>query len=393
MLMPGGKAELLGLASDVASAWRRKMGRAKGIEPQVALTQRAANAGSPAIESAPGTPRVSVILTVYKRTEYLGNALSSILAQSYSDYEVIVADDSGTGASREIVEACGHPERIKYLPNPETVGVATSLARAVAQARGELIAILNDDDIWEKDFLAELAQPLVADPNRVLAFCDHWLTDDGGRIDHALSEIWSASFARAGLPEGVVRDAAEFVVKRGVPIAVAALFRKDAFDWALVTPNVTGAYDYWIACLLAATGRPIFYVPKRLSRWRTHREMETRRRSHDKAENLVYIFSTMRERGWFPSLGTALKAKLAEALFVAGRDKLHYDLAREARSCFWRSFCLSFRPKALSMAIAACMPGIVRTGLRECLGVLRKGTGLGSKEEQNPFRSVRPTQQ
>ena len=81
------------------------------------------------------TPRVSIILTVYKRTNYLPEALNSVLAQSYRDFEILVADDSGTASSREIVSACTDP-RVRYLPNQTTLGIARSLVRAADQARG-----------------------------------------------------------------------------------------------------------------------------------------------------------------------------------------------------------------------------------------------------------------
>ena len=88
------------------------------------------------------TPRVSVILTVYKRTNYLAEALDSAMKKTYKNIEVIVADDSGTATSRDIVTAYKDP-RVRYLPNPTTLGIALSLVRAVEQTRGKFIAILK----------------------------------------------------------------------------------------------------------------------------------------------------------------------------------------------------------------------------------------------------------
>jgi len=333
-------------------------------------------------ETSTRPPRVSVILTVYKRTEFLGGALDSILAQSYSNYEVIVADDSGTAAAREIAETRARIDlRVRYRPNPKTLGIAASLVEAVKTARGEFIAILNDDDVWENNLLAELAAPLISDPKLVLATSDHWIMDANGRIDIPLSESWSADFGRASLPGGIVANAAEFVVVRGGPaINITSVFRKAAVDWSLMVPEVAGAYDYWISCLLAATGRPIYYVPKRLARWRMHSEMETRRRSHDKGENLVYILSTMRAHAWFPQLDLVLKEKLAEAMFVVGRDKLHFNRAQEARRYMWRSFLLSWRLKAALRAAAACLPRNIRSWLAACLGVFEEWHGAPARE-------------
>jgi glycosyltransferase involved in cell wall biosynthesis len=330
------------------------------------------------------TPQVSVILTVYKRTEYLAEALNSVLAQTFRDCEIIVADDSGTGAAKETVLAAGQSDRLVYLANTATLGVAMSVANAVRQARGEFLAILNDDDLWEADLLAELAAPLACDPNCVLATSDHWIMDRNGRIDAALSESWTLSFGRAGLARGVVKDGAGFVVDQcGAAINVASVFRKDAVDWSLVVPQVAGAYDYWIACLLAAARKPIYYVPKRLGRWRVHGAMETGRRSHDRNENMVYIYSTLLERGWFPELKAVLRAKLAEALYVVGHDKLQFGRASEARSYWWRSFLLHRRLRPLAQAAASFLPGPVRGQLKACRDSLRPRESVAVKEKES----------
>ncbi len=327
------------------------------------------------------TPLVSVILTVYKRTEFLTEALNSVLSQSYSNFEVIVADDSGTEAARELVAGCGQLERIRYLPNPATLGVALNVVNAAKHARGEFLAILNDDDIWERNLLAELTAPLEADPSRVLAASDHWIMNRDGSIDAGLSESWTRDFGRASRAEGVVADAVEFVVEKGGPaINVTSVFRKDAVDWDMVVPHVAGAYDYWISCLLAATRKSVYYVPKRLGRWRVHGAMETGRRSHDRHENMVYIYSTLLERGWFPELKAVLRAKLAEALYVAGHDKLEFDRASEARAYLWRSFLLHPRLRPLAQAAASFLPGSVLSKIKARRAALRKTEGAPAKE-------------
>lgn len=313
-------------------------------------------------------PRVSIIITVYKRTEYLPQALASALSQSYADFEVIVADDSGTAASREIVSAYNDP-RVRYLLNPITLGVARSLVRAAEQARGEFIAILNDDDLWEKEFLAELIPPVEREAGCVAAFADHWVMDTAGQIDVALSDAWSASTSRLTLPAGLIRDPTEFAIAcAGIPIAGAAVFRKDAVDWSLIVSEVSGAYDYWISCLLAASGGTIYHVSKRLARYRVHAEMETRRRSYDRGEDLIYIFTTMRERGWFCELDSVIKARLTDTLLEVARNKLHFGSSSESRRLFWRSFLLCFRPVSLAGTIGTFLPRSLRKRLWDLIG-------------------------
>lgn len=309
-------------------------------------------------------PRASVILTVYKRTTFLREAIDSVLAQSFTDFEIVVADDSGTAGSREIVESYADP-RIRFRPNPVTLGVVMSLRGAIEDARGDFIAILNDDDVWEKDLLGELIRPLIADPAIVASFSDHWLMREDGSINEDLSERSSKEFRRGFLPRGIVEDAETLTVaNHAVSINISAAFRKDALDLALVVPQVTGAYDYWISCILAASRRPLYYVPLRLARWRQHSGMETKRRSHDKGENMVYIFSQMRERGWFPKLDGFLKQELAHAALVVGRDKMQFGRLAEARRHFWLSFTLTFGPRALLQFLFSFLPGRLRNLIR-----------------------------
>jgi glycosyltransferase involved in cell wall biosynthesis len=332
---------------------------------------------------------VSVILTVYTRTCYLAQALDSVLAQSFRDYEVIVVDDSGSEAARQIVALRQASGTVRYLPNPATIGVVRSIVGAARTARGELIAILNDDDYWAQDLLHDLVSPLLADRRRVLSFCDHWVVDSQGQVDATLSDSWSQCFGRAALPEGDVASPASFaVVKKGLPMAIAALFRRNALDWSLLVPEVTGAYDYWMACLMASTRRPMYYVPKRLAWYRVHPTMETCRRAPGKGDNAVYLLSALRARNWFPELEAALRAELAEALLTAGRDKLHFDRPHQARRDLWRSFCLRRRRAALVGAMATFLPRWLRHQLAHGRNTVRHWLGRDPKPDSgNPLRS------
>ena len=142
-------------------------------------------------------PLVSVILTVYSRLTYFADALKSVEAQTFRDYEVVVADDSGTGAARALSVASNNP-RIRHIANPVSLGVALSLRAALSEARGKYIAILNDDDLWEPEFLARLVPPLEEDPKRVLAFCDHSIIDADGRCDVKAADRNTERFGARG---------------------------------------------------------------------------------------------------------------------------------------------------------------------------------------------------
>lgn len=275
---------------------------------------------------------VTVILTVFKRLDFLPEALASALSQRFNSLEIIVADDSGCAAARSVCQAQIAAGQIRYRANPQTLGIASSLRAAVEDARGVYIAILNDDDAWAPDFLTTLVPALEADARRVLAFSDHWMVTEQGQIDSDVTDSNTLQYGRSGLPEGEIPDPAHFVVVRnGVPLAMASVFRKNAVDWARLTDDVSGAYDFWISCMLAASGGTFYYVPRRLTRYRVHSRMETGRRSHDKNENHAYIFALLLREGWFPQMERYLRGRLARALLRVGRDKLHFHRLNEAR--------------------------------------------------------------
>jgi len=310
-------------------------------------------------------PLVTVILTVYNRLTFLGAALKSVEAQTFHDYEVIVADDSGTGAARAASRASGDP-RIRYRANPESLGVALSLRGALADARGKYIAVLNDDDLWEPDFLARLVAPLEADSGRVLAFCDHAIMGADGRIDEHASVVNSERFGRSSLREGAIPDPKGFVLRHnGVPLAMGALVRTAAIPSERIVRDVAGAYDFWLSALLAGSGGGFYFVPARLTRYRVHGEMETNRRDPEKTRCLAFIARSLLSEAAFAGEREFLGRWLASLTVRAGRDYLYFDRVAEAR----RSFRSAFRMSAGWKPLAGYLVSMAPVRLRRVAGV------------------------
>jgi glycosyltransferase involved in cell wall biosynthesis len=283
------------------------------------------------------------------------------LRQVDVSFEIIVLDDSGNGCARDICATHISKGNVKYLANERTTGVAVSLRRGLENARGSFVAVLNDDDFWTPNFLAKLVTPLLSDDKCVLSFCDHWVVDRRGSIDEVLSDITSSHYTRASLLEGRVSDPAELVLRfNGVPLAMGALFRKDALPAAMLTADVSGAYDFWISCLLASTGRRFYFVKERLTFYRVHSSMETSRRGPDKTDNQVAIFSRLIDGNYFPSWHNFLVKKLSSAMLSSGRHRLEFAQIREARALFIRSFLTSPNGKAIGGLFICLSPKTLR---------------------------------
>jgi glycosyltransferase involved in cell wall biosynthesis len=319
-------------------------------------------------------PLVTVVVTVYQRTEFLREALGSALAQSLGEIEVLVTDDSNSAAIRAICEDTGASEeargRLRYRTNAERLGVARNLAAAIAEARGRYVSILNDDDAWETRFLERLVRPLEEDERRVLAFSDHWIVSANGTTDVAATEHTTRQYGRDRLKEGEITFTHDLVLEQNaVPLAMAAVFRLAALPPDALVREVAGAYDFWISATLAATGRPFYYVAERLTRYRTHGAMETHRRAPDKSDNGVYIYGRLLVGGAFPAHQALLRRRLAEALFAAGRDRMYFDAMPAARE----RFRAALRTRPTIRNVAGLLASYAPSPLRRALGFTAPG--------------------
>jgi glycosyltransferase involved in cell wall biosynthesis len=119
------------------------------------------------------TPRVSVIMAVHNEERFLAEGIESVLAQSFTDWELIVSDDGSTDATPAIARAFAErePERVRVLRCEQNQGKPFALNRALAAHRGELIAWLDGDDLMFPEKLAR--QVAALDANRGAAGCCH----------------------------------------------------------------------------------------------------------------------------------------------------------------------------------------------------------------------------
>lgn len=125
------------------------------------------------------TPHVSVVLPTRNRLPQLRRALAGVAAQSFRDCEVIVVDDGSTDGTREwLSDGCAG---VRFVTTPAPGGAGAARNRGIAQARGELIAFLDDDDVWRPAYLEQQVRHLDANREAALSYADHVEIDASGR--------------------------------------------------------------------------------------------------------------------------------------------------------------------------------------------------------------------
>lgn len=126
-------------------------------------------------------PSVSVVLTAYNRGHALARTLDSILGQTFTDFELIIADDSSTDDTREICEAyVKNDSRVRYYRNETNLGMPGNLNAAVIHARGNYVANLHDGDIYRSDLLEKWLKALENNPSAAFCFNKYEILDVDG---------------------------------------------------------------------------------------------------------------------------------------------------------------------------------------------------------------------
>lgn len=170
-------------------------------------------------------PRVSVVIPAYNNEQYLGQTLRSALAQTFEDYEVVVADHSSTDGTAAVIEQFRGEERLRILdPTPAGGGAKANWNRVSAAATGELIKLLPGDDVIAPNLLANQVAAFDAHPSVVMAAVRRSMVDAHGETIMAARGLPGLS----GLVEG--RRAIRATVRAGTNVfgePGAVLLRRD----------------------------------------------------------------------------------------------------------------------------------------------------------------------
>jgi glycosyltransferase involved in cell wall biosynthesis len=128
---------------------------------------------------ASNTPLVSVIIPTYNRAHLITEAVESVLAQTYQNFELIVVDDGSTDNTGQVLRSFG--SKIQLI-SQNNLGVAEARNIGIKTARGVYIAFLDADDLWLPDKLSSQIGFLDQNPNIEIVYCDVYLADERGRI-------------------------------------------------------------------------------------------------------------------------------------------------------------------------------------------------------------------
>ncbi|MEM7183629.1 MAG: glycosyltransferase family 2 protein, partial [Spirochaetota bacterium] len=123
---------------------------------------------------------VSIIMPVYNSEAYIRTTLDSVLSQSYTNWELWVADDLSQDSSRKIIqEYTGKDSRIKAIYKESNSGSADSRNQAIQKAEGRYISFLDSDDLWDYNFLEKQISYMQRN-KAAFSCCSYRIIDENG---------------------------------------------------------------------------------------------------------------------------------------------------------------------------------------------------------------------
>ena len=136
---------------------------------------------------------VTVIMPVYNAERYVAEAVRSVLAQTYGEWELLIIDDGSTDRTAAIAEDFAKADpRVRLIRNRQNMGVAYTRNKGLDMARGAWVALLDGDDVWHSGKLEKqlaLSEKAEAD----ILYCSYAMTDRNGvhRSDYIVPETTS----------------------------------------------------------------------------------------------------------------------------------------------------------------------------------------------------------
>jgi glycosyltransferase involved in cell wall biosynthesis len=198
--------------------------------------------GSASAIAGDGVPGlVSVIVPVFNAAAFVEQTIRSVLAQTYQAFEIIVIDDGSTDSTLDVVRNIGGPIRILGQPNS---GVCVARNTAAREARGEFLAFLDSDDVWEPEKLAKQVSVFREHPDVAVVATWH---DEIDQVGRPLTREMKQPRSLMDRPVGLHR----VFLKEGNFLSVSAcLIRREAFMTAggfhVRERILSGDYDLWI---------------------------------------------------------------------------------------------------------------------------------------------------
>lgn len=236
--------------------------------------------------------KISVIVTSYNYANFIEQTINSILAQTYTDFELIIVDDCSSDNSVEIIKKF-KDDRIKFVENEQNLGLAISVAKALKIATGEWIAFCESDDFWGKDCLEKRIQIAEKYPNLGVIFNDVKPFSATNKTPEKIQQN-SENLKKIKFPTNVLD---KIVFYNIVQTFSAAMISRAEIAKHNLTPPDDRFLDWWLFIQLASD-TDFYYMSEKLTHWRLHENsyITKKKRKFTISANIQTLFHLLKTK-------------------------------------------------------------------------------------------------
>ncbi|MBL8701920.1 MAG: glycosyltransferase [Alphaproteobacteria bacterium] len=270
----------------------------------------------------PPVPAVSVLMPVFNGERFLREAIDSVLAQSFDDFELVVVDDGSLDGTAAIAQGyAARDGRVRYLRKANS-GIGETLNRGLEVARAPLVARLDADDVMEPARLARQVHFLAARPELGGAASNFAVIDAAGRIRQRVAPLPGGvaeiePFLARG---GRLRYTHPTVIYRRDPVMAVGGYRRE----------LEPAEDVDLFLRLYEAGHPMIVQPECLTRYRVHSGQISATRLFDAFHKVEFIHENFfRRRFGVEEIDYDRFLQLLRELPLRARLEIRTDFAAE----------------------------------------------------------------
>jgi glycosyltransferase involved in cell wall biosynthesis len=283
--------------------------------------------------------KVSICIPTFNRKDYLKEALASVFAQTYKDYEVVVVDDGSTDGTETMLKSTGYPLRYYWQQNR---GDAASRNKLLELARGKFVTFLDSDDLLMPDAVERMINVMEAEKEDVIVYGPyHRINENGNVCGRCKRKLYSRYVTRYLFQDVFIHSCGSMFPKK-------VLQKTGGFDESL---SACSDYDLWLRLSLKyrfiALPEPTF-KRRRHSGNLSKGSFANRKIELEVLENFYY-------NGGGKEVIPKYRAmkRLGEESYRAGRLALKEGLYDEGRRLLAQSFRRYPSPRALFLRVVS----------------------------------------
>jgi len=207
-------------------------------------------------------PKVSVLIPNFNYARFIGEAIESVLNQTYTDFELIVVDNCSTDNTEEVVSKYLADNRVRFVRNDRNIGMVPNFNKCLELANGEYIKFLLSDDVFHPELLAEFVKVMEENPGVCL------VTSDSESFG-AESKLRTTPFKNLQKGEFIIRESIKDGRGNILGEPTTVMFRASAMSVGKFNAEYPclNDLDFWLRQL---TTGDCYFIPRTLSYFRVH---------------------------------------------------------------------------------------------------------------------------